>query len=196
MKKFVIGLTGGIGSGKSTVAKIFAETGDFFVIDTDQIAKELMISQEHAISKLLQLEGQFTLKAVAAKIFSNQKSKNALEALIHPLVKNRVQQLIDRENYEQFLVESALIYESGWQDDFDLVIAVSCPVELRIKRAMRRSNLQRSELEQRIALQCNIESVHTGLLINTECDLEELRQRVLEVRIQLKDRRNLWIKTK
>jgi dephospho-CoA kinase len=152
----IIGLTGGIGSGKSTVARFFAELG-VPVYYADEAAKEIMQTDEMAKS----LETAFgeaifngnTLdrKKLAAIVFSDKEKLKLLNGLVHPAVGKHFKAWVKNHSDSDFVIrEAAILFESGTYKDCDKVIAVTAPLETKINRVMRRDGVSREEVLKRI----------------------------------------------
>jgi dephospho-CoA kinase len=155
-----IGITGNIGSGKSTVCKIFSSLG-IPVTYADPVARELMRSRLGLRAALIDLfgkqvyhvNGYLNKEVIARGIFSDQGLKSALESLVHPQVHSYLSHWFpDREN-PYAIEEAALIFESGGDKFLDHVVVVSCPLDLRAKRVMARDGINRAEFLGRDANQ-------------------------------------------
>ena len=163
---FAIGLTGGIGSGKTTVADMFAARGASLV-DTDLIAHRItapgglaMPAIEHAFGPdFVAADGSLDRARMRALIFSDDDARRRLEAITHPLIRAQT----DREAraaqgpYVMFVVP--LLVESGnWKTRSNRVLVVDCPVETQIARVMRRNGFTREQVEAIIARQATREA--------------------------------------
>jgi dephospho-CoA kinase len=156
----IIGLTGGIGSGKSTVAAIFQTLGiPVFNADSEALA---LYSEDPELLKevvrefgeeVLNPEGTLNRMKLAEVVFKDEVALAKLNAIIHPRVANRFHQWKNQQHSSMVLRESAILFESGTHNDCDFVIAVSAPEDLRIERVMKRSAMKREEAEARIARQ-------------------------------------------
>lgn len=155
----IIGLTGGIGSGKTTIANALRERG-YTVYDTDNAAKRLVLTPtvRHAIEQLLGEDvydgNHYLTKRVAERVFAHPQLLEQLNAIVHPAVRDDLRQAIqtsDGKTY--FFVESAILYESGFDRECDYVVAVIAPKTLRIARTMARDNRSEEEVKQRIKAQ-------------------------------------------
>ena len=155
----IIGLTGGIGSGKSTVADYFRKSGIPVYIADDQ-AKKIMDKPE--VSKLvietfgneILTSGTIDRKKLAAVVFNDAEKLAQLNAIIHPAVKSDFQSWISNHQDAPFLIkEAAILFESGSDQDCHFVITVTAPVETRIKRVMDRDNASYEAVLNRIANQ-------------------------------------------
>jgi dephospho-CoA kinase len=155
----LIGLTGGIGSGKSAVAKRLAELGAT-VIDSDQIAHDITAPHGAAIApiqarfgpELLAADGSLDRPKMRRLAFNDPSALQSLEAITHPLIHAETlrQAYLAHQNGALYLVFMVpLLVESGhWPEVIDHLVVVDCPTELQIARVMQRSNLDRSEIEQ------------------------------------------------
>lgn len=157
MKKVV--LTGGIGSGKSTVAKIFESYG-VPVFYADQVAKAqyfdpniiLKLSQE--VTAPIIIEGKVDLSYLKNHFFTNPTLKKQVESVIHPAVSNEFRLFCETHNAAPYVInEMALAFENNRQSDFDYIISVIANQETRIERVIRRDQMSRQEILDRIALQ-------------------------------------------
>ena len=159
--EYALALTGSIGTGKSSVAKIFASWG-FRVIDADKIAHEVLDSQHEAIERLfgqgLSDGTKVDRKALGAIIFGDKEKRLQLEALLHPLIFDKIQKLsIDVDRYQKpYLIDIPLFFEKG-----NYPIAKSLVVytkrEEQLRRVMHRDNLSQEEVLLRISSQLDIE---------------------------------------
>lgn len=158
-----IGLTGGIGSGKSTVAKIF-ETLGIPVYYADAEAKRLMNSSETLKKVIRQNFGEATYendqlnrKYLAGIVFNNPEKLELLNALIHPVTINDAEQWMQQQSAPYSIKEAALLFESGATENLDFIVGVYAPQALRIKRVMKRDGLTADEIMKRINRQVNEE---------------------------------------
>lgn len=149
-----IGITGGIGSGKTVIAQLL-ETMNIPVYLADIESKKLTESSEQIKNGLIQLfgqdiytEGRLNKPQLASIIFTNKASLAAVNKIIHPVVKNDFKVWSDKKQI--VAMESAILFESGFQDCVDYIICVSAPLETRIERAMKRDNLSRQHIIERI----------------------------------------------
>lgn len=158
-----IGLTGGIGSGKSTVAKIF-ETLGIPVYYADAEAKRLMNSNETIKVAIRQhfgeaayKNGELDRKYLADIVFNDPGKLELLNALIHPVTINDAEEWMQRQAAPYSIKEAALLFESGATENLDFIIGVYAPQSLRIKRVMKRDDLAPDEILKRINRQVNEE---------------------------------------
>jgi dephospho-CoA kinase len=158
-----IGLTGGIGSGKSTVAKIFEAVG-IPVYYADAEAKRLMNNnkflqesiQGHFGEKVYK-QGQLDRKYLADIVFNNKEKLDLLNTLIHPLTIADAEEWMKKQTTPFCIKEAALLFESGAAENLDHIIGVYAPQALRIKRVINRDGLSREEILQRMNRQINEE---------------------------------------
>ena len=175
-----IGLTGGIGSGKSTVAKIF-ETLGIPVYYADAEAKRLMNSSETLKKVIRQNFGEATYendqlnrKYLAGIVFNNPEKLELLNALIHPVTINDAEQWMQQQSAPYSIKEAALLFESGATENLDFIVGVYAPQALRIKRVMKRDGLTADEIMKRINRQVNEEmkmKLCDFVIINDEQEL-------------------------
>ncbi len=158
-----VGLTGGIGSGKTTVAKIF-ETLGVPVYYADDAAKRIMNEDETLRGRIIALFGaesyegdQLNRPFVAAQVFKNEQQLIALNALVHPLTIEDSEKWMEQQTTPYVIKEAALVFESDVWKHLDKVIGVSAPYELRLQRAMQRDGISRDAVQARMAKQMNEE---------------------------------------
>ena len=152
----IIGLTGGIGSGKTTIAKHFASLGVPVYIADDE-AKKLMDNPE-IITELKSIFGDEIIenekidrKALAQIVFKNPRKLKKLNSIIHPAVKLHFENwLHSHKNHPIIIKEAAILFESGSYKDCDAIITVTSPLEERINRVMKRDNTSRESILHRI----------------------------------------------
>ncbi|WP_006786341.1 dephospho-CoA kinase [Thiorhodospira sibirica] len=157
---FCVGLTGGIGSGKSTVARLFAELGAE-IIDADVVARELVTPGSPALAHItllfgrviLQADGQLNRAALRARIFADAKAREALNELMHPLIRERMQALRAQSRSRYVMMVIPLLVESGWQDLVDRILVVDCPKILQRERVMARDGLSAEQVQHMLNAQ-------------------------------------------
>lgn len=156
----IIGLTGGIGSGKSTVAKYIASKGISVYIADDE-AKKIMNSSEVVLEIKNQFgeiviykNGKVNRKALAKIVFEDKEKLAQLNNIIHPKVKNHFKKWLILHSNEKFIVkEVAILFETYGHLDCDKVILVTAPKEIRINRVVKRDNVTKSEVLARMSHQ-------------------------------------------
>jgi dephospho-CoA kinase len=154
-----IGLTGGIGSGKSTVARVFEILG-IPVYNADEAAKRLMNEDEQLHQQIVQHFGPSAYKNnqldrtyLASQVFANKEKLELLNSLVHPATIRDGEQWMQQQTAPYAIKEAALIFESGTQGQLDYVIGVSAPPPLRILRAMKRDGSTREQVIARMSKQ-------------------------------------------
>ena len=162
----VIGLTGGIGSGKSTVAELFAKLG-VDIIDTDAIAHQLTATGELALTTIANLFGQGMLATDGSLnrvklrhlVFADTSAKKQLEDLLHPLIREQVVQKLAQTTIAPYrMVVVPLLFETGaYQHIVQRSLVVDCPEALQIQRALTRKTINEAEIRAVIAAQCTRE---------------------------------------
>ena len=151
-----IGLTGGIGSGKSTVAKIFEVLG-IPVYYADDAAKRLMNEDEHLKHSIIKYFGEesyinnvLNRAFISKQVFNNAEKLAALNSFVHPATINDGEQWMNKQKTPYAIKEAALIFESNIHQKLDYIIGVSAPEELRIARTTHRDVITREEVIKRI----------------------------------------------
>jgi dephospho-CoA kinase len=151
-----VGLTGGIGSGKSTVAKIFAALG-IPVYYADKRAKELMSTEPELIKEIISnfsenaySQGKLDSTFLAGEVFQNKEKLSLLNSIVHPFTIADAKKWMENQSSAYAIKEAALIFESGSQGEFDCIIGVEAPQSLRILRTMKRDQVEREKVLERI----------------------------------------------
>ncbi len=162
----VIGLTGGIGSGKSTVADLLVERGAALV-DTDRLAHELTAPGGAAIDAIraafgdgvIAPDGRMDRAAMRAIAFADPGARRRLESILHPMIRARTAQGVEAAaaaGAPYVVVAVPLLVESGdWRGRYDRVLVVDCPPEVQVERVMRRNALPREQVEAILAAQAS-----------------------------------------
>lgn len=190
---FTIGLTGGIGSGKTTVAELFAKL-DVPVIDTDVIARELVQPGEPALAEIVSTFGKHVLNpdgsldrnSLRNMVFKSTEKRQQLEAMLHPRIQEAVEAEISKLNTPYCIVVIPLLVETQQQDLGQRILVVDCPVELQIQRTLSRDALSRSEVEAIIATQATRQqrlAVADDVIINDK-EPGQLKSKVVELHQQ------------
>lgn len=190
----IIGVTGGIGSGKSTVSRILEDLGAV-VIDADKIAREVMAPGEDAYNEIVKFfgneyigqNGQIDRKKLAAMVFGNPEKLELLNNITHKHIIKRILEIIEakaREGYNGVIVIDAPIpVEHGFLDTVDEVWVVDADRDVRIKRIMERSNMSYEEAVSRINSQIprsDYLSIANEIIENNG-SVEELEQKVVKL---------------
>ena len=175
-----VGLTGGIGSGKTTIANLFALHFSIPIYIADTKAKELVANNKQLQQEIVTLlgeeafvEGRYNTAFVAQEVFSNKEKLDKLNAIIHPYVQQDFLQWKQSQQASYVIKEAAILFESGSYRDCDFIIMVTAPLEERIKRVMLRDKIDRETVEKRIKNQWNDEKkieLSTFVIENREID--------------------------
>ncbi|MBT5858231.1 MAG: dephospho-CoA kinase [Flavobacteriales bacterium] len=178
MKK--IGITGGIGSGKTYISNIFKSLG-ISLFNSDIEAKRLMNSSKKLISQIkkefgedIYTNGNFNKDKLSSIVFSNSDKLQKLNSLVHPIVKEEFNNWRKRQTSPFVIKEAAILFESNSHLELDAVICVSAPFDLRIKRLLKRDNSSEMEIKKRIENQISQEekeNLSDYIIINDEKEL-------------------------
>lgn len=154
-----LGITGGIGSGKSTVCRLFAARG-IAVYDSDREAKRLMTDDAALRERIAQRfgadiyrDGALDRARLAACVFSDPQALADLNALVHPAVRADFAAWAGRQTGPYVVLECAILFEAGFDDAVDRTVAVLAPAELRVQRACRRDGCDEAAIRSRMAAQ-------------------------------------------
>ncbi|WP_225032473.1 dephospho-CoA kinase [Paraburkholderia sp. XV] len=182
---FAVGLTGGIGSGKSTVADLFAKRG-VTLVDTDVIAHRITAPQGLAMPSIatefgpsfVAEDGSLDRARMRALVFSDETARKRLEAITHPLIRAETERQRQQAPGPYVIVVVPLLVESGsWKTRVNRVLAVDCSVETQIARVMRRNAFTREQVLAIIARQATREArlaAADDVIVNDNRSLEEL----------------------
>jgi dephospho-CoA kinase len=186
-----VGLTGGVASGKSTVAAMLADLGAV-VIDADALAREVVAKGTPGLAQvveefgeeLLGPDGELDRPAMGRLVFNDEGARRRLEAIVHPLVFERIVELEAQAPSDAVVVHDIpLLAENGRGGDFDAVIVVDAPAELQVERMTGERGWTEEDARSRIAAQASREdrrAIATHVIENTGTR-EDLRERVAEV---------------
>lgn len=187
MKPKIIGITGGIGSGKTTVSEIIKKRG-YPVYYSDARAKELMNESEELKRELIKTfgenivdySGNLLYNKIAELVFDDVKALRALEALVHPYVFKDFEKWLSRQTTKWVFKEAAILFESGSFKQCDAVILVTAPESLRIKRVQERSGFTEDDIRQRMRMQWKDERKKelTDYVIENDSTIAELEKKV------------------
>ena len=187
---FVIGLTGGILSGKSTIAQMLADKGAI-VIDADKLAHEAYKPKTKLNQELVdkfgpgirKADGSIDRKKLSAIVFDNPTALTRLNAIMHPRMREMAQTEIERlrkKGTRVVVLEGALLIEAKWTDLADEVWVALAPTKVAVKRLKERGGLSEAEARARIKAQLPPaeRAKHADVVINTDCDLSEVRAQI------------------
>lgn len=149
-----VGLTGGIGCGKSTVAKIFADL-NIPVLDADEIAHRLVEKDQPALAQIRQEfgtdiltpDGSLNRKKLRDRIFSDPAQKQKLESILHPLIYKTLQAELEQLIAPYCIISVPLLFETGMTHFVDRILVIDCPVETQIERVKARDNLTTERIQ-------------------------------------------------
>lgn len=154
----VIGITGGIGSGKSTVVKMFAELGNIAVYYADDEAKKLINTSSEIREKLTKefteeafINNQLNRPFIANIVFNDKQKLTVLNAIVHPVVKKHLINFIEEhQNKDYILYENAILFENGSDAICDKIITVTAPKNIKIERVVKRDKVTKEAVESRM----------------------------------------------
>lgn len=175
----IIGLTGGIGAGKSTVCKLFNDLG-IPTISADEINKEILNSNAEITNAIELKFGTKDRARIRAIIFNSESDRIWLENLLHPLIKQRIMQYAIQQTSPYCVIEIPLLFEANLQDTVDRVLTIDCPEDMQLQRTMLRDNSSRAEiqaiLESQITRKARLDQ-SDDIIENTK-NIEILKERV------------------
>ena len=187
---YKIGVTGGIGSGKSTVCELLRDRG-VAVYDSDSRAKQLMAESEALREQLTAAFGAECYNAegldrafLASKVFGNEEALQQLNSIVHPAVRADFQTWAEQQSSPYVVLESAILFEAGFETEVDATLAVMAPMPMRLERTMARDGVDKESVMRRMEHQLNDDELHrrasrTIVNINREYlegDIEQLHK--------------------
>ncbi|AHF06568.1 dephospho-CoA kinase [Desulfitobacterium metallireducens] len=199
----VIGLTGGIGSGKSSVASWLKEH-NISVLDADQTVHQLLAEDQTTISRVAQTfgddildsQGKIDRKGLGAKIFRNDEARKRLEGILHPLVRGKLfsdQMALAAAGVKVCVWDVPLLFEAGFNTAMDEVWVVWVSPQVQLERVMKRDSFTRAEAELRISAQWSLEDKTklADVLIDNSGTWENTVDQLEELLVRIKDRVSL-----
>jgi dephospho-CoA kinase len=194
-----VGITGGIGSGKSTVCEVF-KVLEIPVFEADLIARKLMDENPQIRSKLIEWFGNdiysgnlLNRKRLATEIFENREWLEKVNNLVHPVVRNEFDKWKNVQKSVYSVYEAAILFESGFYKLMDFTILITAPEPLRIQRVMKRDNLSEEQVRARIKNQWTDgekRKLATTEIINDDKKL--IIPQIVEIDIKLKRDGKIW----
>jgi dephospho-CoA kinase len=183
-----VGLTGGIGSGKSTAARLLAERGAF-VVDADTLAREVVEPGTQGLAEIVVAFGPDVLDSTGAldrtalghRVFDDAAARERLEAIIHPRVRARAAEMAGDAPADAVVVHDIpLLVETGQSDDFDVVVVVDCPADVQVRRLTEGRSMSVAEAGARIAAQASRSErlAAADVVIDNDGSLDDLRTAV------------------
>lgn len=180
----IVGLTGGIGSGKSTIAKWFEEKGTP-VYNSDFEAKKLMNSDPELMNQLIGLfgdevfaNGTLNRLFISQKVFNDKLLLTKLNKIVHPAVGKDFRKWVTEQEKEMLVKEAAILFESGAYKDCDLIVSVVADEKTRIRRVMERDGVNEEQVRKRMNNQWTDEQrvEHSDFVIDNNSDLKALHR--------------------
>ncbi|TCK02983.1 dephospho-CoA kinase [Marinobacterium mangrovicola] len=195
-KPLKVGLTGGIGSGKSAAADMFAGLG-VPVVDADLIAREVVEPGEPALESIaqhfgkavIQGDGALNRRVLRERVFAEPSEREWLEQLLHPLINHRIRERLEASGAPYVMLVSPLLIESGQVDLVDRVIVVDVDKQTQIDRTIERDQVSADQVAKILASQCSrVERTRRAdYLLDNGGSLEHLRAQVESLHRQLSD---------
>lgn len=187
MKPWVLGLTGGIGSGKSAAAERFAELG-VHVVDADQVARSVVEPGSAALAQIvdrfgvpiLASSGELNRAALRERIFTSVEDRHWLERLLHPLIRQKIWASLSRAESPYAVLVSPLLVESRQHEQVDRVLVIDVPEDLQLQRVLARDQVSEDQVRAILAAQARREDRlrHANDVLVNDRDLSWLRQEV------------------
>ena len=181
-----IAITGNIASGKSQVEKILAQ--DFSVYDTDKIAHEILDTITDFYGYEVFTEGKIDRKKLGKLVFSNPELKEILEAIIHPQVKEILNDIFEKHKDDKYVFVSVpLLFEAGFEDMFDKIILVTTDDKTRLERLMKRDGLTQEDALKRINSQMSEKEKikKSDFVIENNSDLPNIKKQIKNIVISI-----------
>ncbi len=196
----IIGITGGIGSGKSTVCRVFELLGAP-VFEADKVGKELLDTNQNLKSEIIHLfgeeiytaNGNLNRKKLAGIIFNDEVQLERVNALIHPAVKNEFMNWAEKQQNTYLIHEAAILFESGFHKLTDFTILVTAPEQQRVQRVMNRDAASENQIRERMAKQWadeKKEKMATVVLKNDNKNL--ILPQIIEIDKKLRKDGKIW----
>ena len=186
----IIGLTGGIGSGKSAAANFFQNEG-INVIDADNLAREVIAQNtpgfksvvDYFGSNIIDVDGSINRSKLRQEVFDNEQKKKVLESITHPLVRNLMEERIKTSKSSYSIIMVPLIFETKSMSAYNRILVIDCDPELQLERATLRDNNSREQIQKILDSQCSREerlSIANDVIPNND-SLDDLKTRSLSM---------------
>ncbi|APD91809.1 dephospho-CoA kinase [Alteromonas mediterranea] len=161
---FVVGLTGGIGSGKTAATDLFKQRG-IDIVDADEVARDVVALGSEGLSKITERfgttilleDGSLNRAALREKVFANSEEKSWLNGLLHPLIRTRMQQLIGESSSPYCILSVPLLVENKLTEMCNYVVVVDCPETMQLERALKRDGSSAETIKSIMASQASRE---------------------------------------
>ena len=192
---FKIGITGGIATGKTTVADIFSNLG-IEIIDTDEIAKEAVKPGEPALKLIIDSFGKDIIEKKSKKldrrklrriIFENNEYKKKLESILHPIIRKKTLDLLLETKSKYVIIVVPLLIETGFIEIVDYVIVVDCPKKTQLQRLLERDKISKKDGENIIKNQINRKDrlKKADIVIDTSKDIKSVINQVNKIYLRI-----------
>ena len=189
----VVGLTGGIGSGKSTIAKAFAALG-IAVFNSDEQAKALIATDAQVKERIIAAfgeeayqNGEYNRAYIAQIVFNNSEKLAILNGIVHPALAKYFKRWAKEQTSPYVLKEAAILFESGSYKDCDYIITVTAPEEVRIARVMARDHCTEAQVRARMAQQwSDAQRIALSNAVIENIDLEKVKKEVRRINNELR----------
>ncbi|MGC6481763.1 MAG: dephospho-CoA kinase [Porticoccaceae bacterium] len=196
-KKYLVGLTGGIGSGKSTIANSFKRLG-VKVVDADQAARAVVVPDSYALKEIithfadeqLLVNGQLNRAALRQIVFNNPEQKNWLEKLLHPLIGDWISMQLEQPTSSPYIIlESPLLFETDQYKRVDISLVVDLPSEQQKDRASNRDGVSLDQIQSIIESQMSRQEKNAlaDYIFDNSLAIESIDKRVLELHQQFEN---------
>ncbi len=190
----LIGLTGNVGSGKSTVARIWKQERGALLIDADQIGRSVVQPGSRCLAGLVQRfgkeillpDGSLNRRRMAVTAFSDRENLEALNSIVHPEIIRKINDQLQEARSQgagAMVVDAALIFEFGFERYLDVVVAVDAPREIKIERMLAKGKINRETLEKILDAQLPADELKAKAdhVLDNSADEESLRESALEL---------------
>lgn len=191
---YILGVTGGIGSGKSAATTIFESLG-IEIVDADSIAREVVALGSPALHQIslyfgeniLLASGELDRSALRARIFSDTKEKKWLEDLLHPLIRDHIIERLKHIRSSYGILSSPLLFESGQHTLVNRTLLIDCPEDIQIQRATTRDHISSAQVKAIMATQLSSEQRNNKAddVIENVGELEDLRREINDYHLRL-----------
>ena len=195
----VVGLTGGIGSGKSTIAKEFATLG-IAVFNSDEQAKVLIANNAQVRKRIMATfgeeayqNGEYNRAYIAQIVFNNSEKLAILNGIVHPALAKYFKQWAKKQTSPYVVKEAAILFESASYKDCDYIITVTAPEQVRIARVMARDHCTEAQVRARMSQQwSDAQRIALSNAVIENIDLESAKEQVKRIHLQLCQTLKLW----
>lgn len=190
MSKYVVGLTGGIGSGKTTVSNMFEQLG-IVIVDADVIAREVVAKGSKALKEIhlrygdtILDKGELNRRVLREIVFKDESEKTWLNNLMHPLIRQGIVEALARAESEYVILSAPLLFENKLEKIVDKALVVDVPESVQISRTSQRDSVEASQVKAIISSQIDREarlSLADDIIDNTVSDLNIVQSRVAQL---------------